>query len=341
MIMAVLVSLLLSSCQPASKSDQAPQSADEEAAQRAELAKSDVSELASAPDVSSDSLSGKAFVKIFGGVSGRDVFHFLNERMKKIVSSDDAIQLLTNDGKNIEKTSWAVQPDFNERLKKAGAEVKAANLGAVIFLAGVINNVDLKIRFADGETVEADSPRVGLIQLGSGYRAKLVQKNGEAAGGEQKIWQDFKGIKLPSVIRQATLLHEARHSDCTGGLTATDLEPVRDATSYETFVRDFKKPQCTHFHVICPEDHSLAGLPACDALPWGAYSVDLIYLAAKLATFKASDGDAISESEGGHVAMQLIEAAAADRISRLTFSAEDMLNEKMGEPDMSSGEFKK
>ena len=70
--------------------------------------------------------------------------------------------------------------------------------------------------------------------------------------------------------RIATLMHEARHSDCNqipNPAQAKAFLVSRDNTGWE---------KCTFGHAKCPVGHDLEGSYACDNLPWGSYAVTLI-----------------------------------------------------------------
>src|SRR5262249_4759019 len=137
------------------------------------------------------------------------------------------------------------------------------------------------------EKVALNSSRVGIIQLGVGYTQKVGQ------GSEQRYART-------EVERVSTLVHEARHSDCTGGLWKSDLERFRkgDMPTHR---------ECGHLHINCPPDHALAGLPACDGAPWGAYAIGGLYSAGVFKTCKNCD----------EKTKALAKADALDQLSRV------------------------
>lgn len=141
--------------------------------------------------------------------------------------------------------------------------------------------------------------RVGIMMLGEGYHPNY-----------------------PEVARMATLVHEARHSDCPNGLPSEYLQSEHDGSG-----RSLKLlAQCGHIHSYCPSDHNFAGYQACDSTPWGAYSMGMIYLSA------------VGRSCAGctEEARQISLAQASDSASRLLFNVEGMLSGQYGEPNMAS-----
>lgn len=102
----------------------------------------------------------------------------------------------------------------------------------------------------EGQRIFFTSSRVGLIKLGPGY------SHGEA--------------HTPQLRRLQTFIHEARHSDCTGGLTASDLARIKKMELPESLA-------CGHRHVTCPPDHIYSGIRGCDEHEWGAYMIGAIF----------------------------------------------------------------
>lgn len=149
--------------------------------------------------------------------------------------------------------------------------------------------------------VNPNSPRVGLVQISESYNRNLSL-----------------------VSRLDTLLHEARHSDCTGGLPAGDLARLRAALVPNGVA-------CGHFHTICPTGHPFAGEPACDSHAWGAYSTGGVYSASVARGCKGCKEKMIQEAT----------VTSLDSFSRLVRDnggsfAEEMLNGAWGKPDPSS-----
>jgi hypothetical protein len=123
---------------------------------------------------------------------------------------------------------------------------------------------------------------------------------------------------IPAFERIFTMVHEARHSDCTGGLPTSDVLRVRN--NQQPLQRN-----CGHMHSVCPTGHPLAGYFACDDLPWGAYAVHGVF-----ASTVASQCTNCSNKEKA-----VSRAAAAEAFSRIEY-LDDMLGGQWGDPDMSS-----
>jgi hypothetical protein len=149
--------------------------------------------------------------------------------------------------------------DANEPPSNPSMIIMATNIGAANWAtAHSILPVQFRIRVGGIELPSFANPRVGLIELGSGYR---------------RFDPTVRGT-VPDHSRRSTLLHEARHSDCEG----LDAE----AASLGRTHRFTAGSQCTHSHSECPTGHVLAGIPACDNHAWGPYSVGFAYSMAQL-----------------------------------------------------------
>jgi hypothetical protein len=135
--------------------------------------------------------------------------------------------------------------------------------------------------------------------------------------------QDGTIVLVPAAYRQAILVHEARHSDCTGGLTSRDVDFIKTLTSYQETEAEFKKLECGHLHSICREFNDYYGLAACDDRPWGAYAVGAVYLESVMNAYSGRD-------------RELLRATRADLLTRFPTDTylEDMKRDI--DPDMSS-----
>jgi len=183
-----------------------------------------------------------------------------------------------------------------ERLPAVGSGpvLFATNIGVSLWLQQeAIRPQKLEISW-NGQPLSVDSSRVGIVKLGKGYRGANV---------------------VPRVL---TLIHEARHSDCTGGLSQADL----------TLVKAGKLPEnrgCGNLHTICPAGHAYEGLYACDSHPWGAYTVDALFA-------KSLSENCVTCTPKEKA---LAKAAMIDSISRIPMWKE-MMDGKHGAPDMTS-----
>ncbi|MEK7356175.1 MAG: hypothetical protein AAB250_06975 [Bdellovibrionota bacterium] len=254
------------------------------------------------------------FSKIFGGTSGRDVRGFLDERLKYFFTEED-LNAFQMDSPRFTYTNWKktdqVDQDDSKKSSEKG-EVGASNVGAGLFAQGVVEGTPVAIKSAT-ERIVFDSPRVGMMLVGPGYKASVSAK------GQQ--------ITLPAAYRQAILVHEARHSDCSIRTTKEDFAVARTAISYRDFLAKFKNIECGHLHTLCPSGHDFAGIAACDRQPWGAYSIGAIFVAARMRDAK-SDLD-----------RRILEATASDAITRLLFDPKTMKEGQLGEPQMKQIEF--
>jgi len=130
-----------------------------------------------------------------------------------------------------------------------GATLMATNVGTAIFLQSELYGPDLGIVLKmEGRKIPVNGSRIGLIQLGPGFSKP-----------ERNAVEQF-----------STFVHEGRHSDCTGGLYRSDLQRLRLGLLPA-------KSVCGNFHILCPEGHPLAGLPACEVHPYGAYFVQSVF----------------------------------------------------------------
>lgn len=100
----------------------------------------------------------------------------------------------------------------------------------------------------NGRYVAVKTPRAGVIAIDKGYRE----------------------LYNPQMARIGTLMHEARHSDCTKEPGADDIRAISQGQ-----VDQIKDRSCLHLHYSCPSGHDLAGAPACDKHVWGSYAVSM------------------------------------------------------------------
>lgn len=232
------------------------------------------------------------FAKAFGGVKTDNVVDYLDARINYILPQ----KVKLNSRLGVAETVDADQPTDDKIY------TVALNVGTVLWFEALAK-LPQKIEFTiDGDKIPLESSRVGIIQLGEGYTLK----------------KDDDYI-FPQVIRVSTLVHEARHSDCTGGALASDLARIIKGELPSSHA-------CGHLHVRCPEGHAYEGSFACDAEAWGAYSIEAVYDLALMKTCKnCSTAD-----------KKMAEIAAADSLSRVLIPLEDLYNGKAGAPDMSS-----
>ena len=229
---------------------------------------------------------------IFGGESGQAAQKYLNDRVHYFLGS------LEN--KDFQKRFKVSASTLNDDAKKSNstATLMATNIGTVAYFISKTVVPSSMFFSVAGKDVRVESSRIGLVELGPGY-------SGDKFGAEERV---------------GTLIHEARHSDCTGGLDSSDIDLIAKG---ESPVNN----SCGHTHVLCPAGHDLAGLPACDSEAWGAYSIGMIY------------GLELSQNCKNCTATQkqVFGAQALDSASRVLV-LQDMAAGKLGAPDMSSSD---
>ncbi|MDR3607692.1 MAG: hypothetical protein P4M08_09960 [Oligoflexia bacterium] len=235
---------------------------------------------------------GSYFDKVFHGVDTNAVAQYLNERLGYIIPSRVNIEDQLFEASNIQDTSHGGHGQVY---------TVALNMGVNLWFAALAS-APRQLYFEFGDSyILIDSSRVGIVQLGDGYTA-----------------QDHGGYVFPSLVRVSTLVHEARHSDCTGGMHQSTLDLLMRAKTPDRL-------GCGHLHVKCPEGHDYAGYYACDNEAWGAYSVEAVYVSAFI---KNCSSCSAADSR----IARMIEADALNRVLPLN----DMLRGKSGDPDMSS-----
>ncbi len=120
-----------------------------------------------------------------------------------------------------------------------------ANLGAAQYLIGKSQRQLYGLNFDDGfeqNIVPLTSARIGLVKIGAGlFHQKLNFDRNDLSA------------EVNSIMRLATLFHEARHSDGNG----------------ETL---------GFFHTVCPRGHKYQGRSACDKNLNGPYMLDALLI---------------------------------------------------------------
>jgi hypothetical protein len=237
-----------------------------------------------------DDQNGQIFTKIFGGPTTRDIQTYLNQRARYFADAND----VGVNGQHIFATPQQAPTGATSGAQQ-GPSLIALNVGTMLWLASVAQNghVAFTIDGVQPQPVPITSSRIGLIIMSPAYNS------------------------LPEVARQAVVIHEARHSDCTGGMPAKNLPAFRQAyLSGNSAALVPLANECGHMHIICPAG-LYKGLPACDNESWGAYTVGGIY------------ADAMAMNKSDPTAWAVAKQFAIDSKSRV-------MNQTGGEPDMSS-----
>ena len=228
-------------------------------------------ELDSAAIAKYDDRNKNVATAMFGAPTGEAIVNYFNERVK---FSAPALNIQIAPEEFSAPVDPKRNPALNGKLSGSKATVIAMNLGTELWYDSILNEQTISFLVKDQtpEPVEITSPRSGLVVLAGGYTDRMLASDGRI-------------VNVPPVFRQQTLMHEARHSDCTGGLSRLEVQKVRAARSaqdVEAF-RAVSQP-CGHAHVICPANHQYHGLDACDPEPWGAYQVGAVFIEATLSS---------------------------------------------------------
>ncbi len=222
------------------------------------------------------------FSQIFGGNRSSSVVKFFEERVNYGLSenTDLIARLVIQPGPAFSQTDLAII---------------ANNPSSGLWFASKLSEPDdLKIKI-NNQLIDINSSRIGVMRFGTNFTV------------------------IETVQQAIVLVHEARHSDCTGGILASDLERLRNQT-------DMIENTCGHAHDLC-SDGPYAGQFACDSHPWGAYAVSAVYSLAIADT-------CTNCSETDKAIAMTMHFDSASRF--LIFNYEDMLNGEFGSPDMSS-----
>jgi hypothetical protein len=260
------------------------------------------------------------FEAMFGGTDGQAVIRYLSKRLHGFVASDSDASIFEQCSVQgyLRYLGFLNDPNEEEKMKQSGGEVGAANVGAALYYISAVNAAPISCKVG-GSIFPVTSTRAGLMIFGPGYKEK-----------ETLFWP-FK-VTIPASYRQAILVHEARHSDCPGGLPESGLEVARRSHDLVEFDLKFKNRTCGHLHKLCPEGHQFAGVAACDDVPYGSYYFGGV--------FAESVGDvALLDPEANQGLVQewsIMRSVAADAFSRLTFSRDDLQAGKLGRLDLSS-----
>jgi hypothetical protein len=237
------------------------------------------------------SLAGRTFQ----GENLDAVIGFIDERVRFVLSSTSKIE---------DRLYMATLKSFT-----APAMTGALNVGTAYFFEslGLLQREGSFAMFKafDGTMTPVLSPRVGIVQLGDLYRSEA-----------------FLASKDLSLMRMGILVHEARHSDCTGGLAQSDLNRLATGARPES-------KSCGHSHVPCGPGHEFAGLYACENQPWGAYFTGAVYNGALAETCEGC-----TEYERQIALIDHYDSTS--RIAPATLKA--MLDGSLGMPDMSHRE---
>jgi hypothetical protein len=235
-----------------------------------------------------DMRNDRLFSKIFGGTSFYDVSRYYNDRIKYAVTMDEFSHLQSST--TLPDQGWLKSSHDRDNGGDSGnSQLGAVNVGTLLWLESVVANTPLSV-FIDNDWRSIESTRAGIMMFGPAYKSRIYDSYGDAH-------------ILPPAYRQSILMHEARHADCTGGLSQKTLQIMRNAQSAEEFTQKVPFMRCGHLHVVC-KSGELAGIPACDAERFGAYKVGAVFIAG------------ILDAETDYVSRKILEMVELDYETR-------------------------
>lgn len=203
----------------------------------------------------------RLFAKIFGGNTGLDVRRYVDERVKRAWSNDVVENFEIKDGNSFFKPKNNSESALSPEDKK---KMVAFNVSPSFYRIGLILGAPLTVKIS-GEVMKIDDPHFGILGLGEQYAR------------QQKSPHTGKMFDVPVEVRLETIVHESRHSDCTGGIKSSDL--VLAQKTGDPMALDVR---CGHIHSKCPAGHEYQGLYACDNHEWGAYGIGFVYLKSEI-----------------------------------------------------------
>jgi len=225
----------------------------------------------------------------FGQNSGGGILTYLDERIGHIIGPDTSID---------SRFSYTA----NTASDDSKAVTIATNIGMAVWLETIAQRRNISF-FTNNSSLAVNDPRIGIIKLGRAY----------------SVFDEASGRPLNTVARTSVLVHEARHSDCTGGLSNADALNLATGELPEN-------RSCGHLHTICTSG-DYKGLAACDGREWGAYALGWLF-----AQQVSQNCDSCNEAM-----RQTAMAVAIDSLSRIPAElARDMRNGTLPPPDMSS-----
>jgi|GEM_PF-4865105 len=250
------------------------------------LARQDMSSIARQAYTIESPANAELVKRVFGGADARDVLRYLSDRVRVFVGPSVSVKSSGEVGASGGMTLSEIQARTGMESDQAlpfsineeKSRVTAQNVGTVAWYFSYLMGLPLVV--VAGSTYPVSSMRAGIISLMPGYTSV------------QRIRRESVNYDI-RLSTPATLVHEARHSDCSTALTAVDGARLR-ATRTEKGEYDLPQGNttCGHLHVMCPKGHPLEGKPACDDHFWGSYQLGWMYSAmvAELCT-NCSDGE--------------------------------------------------
>ncbi|MBM3383431.1 MAG: hypothetical protein FJY29_13495 [Betaproteobacteria bacterium] len=229
------------------------------------------------------------FVTAFNSRAGEGILRFLDERIGHIIGPDTTVE-----------SRFSYTANTGNASNKA--VTIATNIGTAVWLETIAQRRSINF-FTNNTSLPVNDPRIGIIKLGRAY----------------SVFDENNGRPLNTVARTSILVHEARHSDCTGGLADRDFLNLASGQLPEN-------RSCGHLHTICTSG-DYEGLPACDGKQWGAYALGWLFA-----------NEIVKNCENCTAAMRATaEAVALDSLARIPQElAREMRSGSLNQPDMSS-----
>ena len=178
------------------------------------------------------------FYKAFAPNGTIDLLKFVDDRVGFIIGMNTTID---------SRFSYTAETAANS----GKAVTIATNIGTAVWLETIAQKRPIEF-FINNTSIPVTDPRIGIVRLAEGYTN-----------------YDGEGRPMNPVARTAVLIHEARHSDCTGGLSERDVLNLSAGQLPEN-------RSCGHLHTIC-QGGDYDGLPACDGREWGSYAMGWLY----------------------------------------------------------------
>jgi hypothetical protein len=249
-----------------------------------------------------DGAHQQLFTKIFGGTDSASVLKFYQDRIQYAFAEDDLSRASLSPASMQDDLTRALAAPVSSSGKSARAG--ALNVSTTLWLDGVVNYKSISLTVGS-QQIALDSPHTGIMMFGPSYTDMVYDSQGDSH-------------PFPPEYRQNVLLHEARHSDCTGGISREQISTVRAARSMSRL-----PIACGHTHINCPSG-PLKGLPACDAERFGAYTVGATYIAATI------------DGQTDEISRKILQMTLIDLQSRFIESSSNPSLPDEQEPNMTS-----
>lgn len=207
------------------------------------------------------------FLRFFGSDSIQAVFGFMKDRIHHF---------------------GVMNADFE--VSGNGLRTYAMNTGSLLWQLKNSNYISA-IRVGGNRVDSIDSPRYGLIELSP---STLISANETKEIDAERFWH------------LSAFVHEARHSDCSGGVNSDQLSDMKTLPA-----------SCTYTHVACKMGTPIQGKLACDGNFWGAYSAEYIVL----------DAIATTCADCNRATLWLLKAYALESATHLNFLPDELTSQ--------------